>query len=113
MSLLIRNARILQTLSDHEVTVLEHCDVRVEGARIAAVRPSSSQPEAADETIEANGQLLMPGLINCHSHVPMVIFRGLAEDVSLEKWFNDYMWPLESNLREEDVYWGMLLGWPK
>jgi 5-methylthioadenosine/S-adenosylhomocysteine deaminase len=52
----------------------------------------------------------MPGLINTHSHVPMVIFRGLAEDVSLETWFNDYMWPLESNLQEEDVYWGMLLG---
>jgi 5-methylthioadenosine/S-adenosylhomocysteine deaminase len=40
----------------------------------------------------------------------MVIFRGLAEDVSLERWFNEYMWPLESNLTEEDVYWGMLLG---
>jgi 5-methylthioadenosine/S-adenosylhomocysteine deaminase len=40
----------------------------------------------------------------------MVIFRGLAEDVSIERWFNEYMWPLESNLTEEDVYWGMLLG---
>ena len=48
----------------------------------------------------------MPGLINTHAHVPMVIFRGLAEDVSLERWFNEYMWPLESNLQEEDVYWG-------
>jgi 5-methylthioadenosine/S-adenosylhomocysteine deaminase len=54
--------------------------------------------------------LAMPGLINTHAHVPMVIFRGLAEDVSLERWFNEYMWPLESNLQEEDVYWGMLLG---
>jgi 5-methylthioadenosine/S-adenosylhomocysteine deaminase len=40
----------------------------------------------------------------------MVIFRGLAEDVSIERWFNEFMWPLESNLMEEDVYWGMLLG---
>jgi 5-methylthioadenosine/S-adenosylhomocysteine deaminase len=39
----------------------------------------------------------------------MVIFRGLAEDVSIERWFNEFMWPLESNLQEEDVYWGMLL----
>ncbi|HXV44491.1 MAG TPA: amidohydrolase, partial [Anaerolineae bacterium] len=52
----------------------------------------------------------MPGLINTHAHVPMVIFRGLAEDVSIERWFNEFMWPLESNLIEEDVYWGMLLG---
>jgi 5-methylthioadenosine/S-adenosylhomocysteine deaminase len=54
--------------------------------------------------------LAMPGLINTHSHVPMVIFRGLAEDVPIERWFNEFMWPLESNLTEEDVYWGMLLG---
>ncbi len=39
----------------------------------------------------------------------MVIFRGLAEDVSIDKWFNEYIWPLESNLQEDDVYWGMLL----
>jgi 5-methylthioadenosine/S-adenosylhomocysteine deaminase len=39
----------------------------------------------------------------------MIIFRGLAEDVSIEKWFNEYMWPLESNLQDDDVYWGMLL----
>jgi 5-methylthioadenosine/S-adenosylhomocysteine deaminase len=52
----------------------------------------------------------MPGLINTHAHTPMVIFRGLAEDVPIERWFNEFMWPLESNLTEEDVYWGMLLG---
>jgi len=54
--------------------------------------------------------LAMPGLINTHAHVPMSIFRGLAEDVSIEKWFNEYMWPLESNLTEDDVFWGMQLG---
>jgi 5-methylthioadenosine/S-adenosylhomocysteine deaminase len=53
--------------------------------------------------------LALPGLINTHAHAPMVIFRGLAEDVTIEEWFNEYMWPLESNLLEEDVYWGMLL----
>ena len=52
----------------------------------------------------------MPGLINTHAHTPMVYFRGLVEDVTVEEWFNDYIWPMESNLTEEDVYWGMLLG---
>ena len=54
--------------------------------------------------------LAMPGLINTHAHVPMVLFRGMAEDIPLDRWFNDYIWPLESNLEPEDVYWGMLLG---
>jgi cytosine/adenosine deaminase-related metal-dependent hydrolase len=40
----------------------------------------------------------------------MVLFRGLVEDVEISAWFNDYIWPLESNLTPEDVYWGSLLG---
>jgi 5-methylthioadenosine/S-adenosylhomocysteine deaminase len=40
----------------------------------------------------------------------MVLLRGLAEDVAIERWFNEYIWPLESNLQQEDVYWGMTLG---
>ena len=111
MSLIIRNARVLQTTPAGEVRILDRQDVVVRGNAIEAVRPTGAAPAPdAGEIIEANGQLAMPGLINCHAHVPMVIFRGLAEDVSLEKWFNEYMWPLESNLQEEDVYWGMLLG---
>ncbi len=57
-----------------------------------------------------SGMLAIPGLINCHAHVPMVLFRGLAEDVSIESWFNDYIWPLESNEEPEDIYWGAQLG---
>ena len=111
MNLIIRNARVLQTTPAGEVRVLDRQDVVLRGNLVESVRPTGAPPPPdAGEIIEANGQLLMPGLINCHAHVPMVIFRGLAEDVSLEKWFNEYMWPLESNLQEEDVYWGMLLG---
>jgi len=71
---------------------------------------ATNATESAHKVIEANQLLAMPGLINTHAHVPMVIFRGLAEDVSIERWFNEFMWPLESNLTEDDVYWGMLLG---
>ena len=111
MSLFIRNARVLQTTPAGEARVLDGQDVAIRGNAIASVQPTGALPPPdAGEILDANGQLLMPGLINTHSHVPMVIFRGLAEDVSLETWFNEYMWPLESNLQEEDVYWGMLLG---
>ena len=111
MSLIIRNARVLQTTETGNARILDRQDVAIHGNAIESVQPSGAPPlPDAGEIIEANGQLLMPGLINGHAHVPMVIFRGLAEDVSLEKWFNEYMWPLESNLQEEDVYWGMLLG---
>jgi len=109
--LLIRGAHVLRVSPNNKVSVLRDHDVAIDGNRIGAVEPAETiEPSRAREIIEAHGMVAMPGLINTHSHVPMVIFRGLAEDVSLEKWFNEYMWPLEINLREEDVYWGMLLG---
>jgi 5-methylthioadenosine/S-adenosylhomocysteine deaminase len=109
--LLIQNTHVLHVSLDGEVHIHRDHDIAIEGNRISAVEPTGTiHPGRAREIIEAGGMVAMPGLINTHSHVPMVIFRGLAEDVSLEKWFNEYMWPLESNLQEEDVYWGMLLG---
>jgi 5-methylthioadenosine/S-adenosylhomocysteine deaminase len=109
--LLIQNAHVLHVSLEGEVSVLRDYDVAIEGKHIGAVEPAGTiEPGRAREIIRTSGMLAMPGLINTHAHVPMVIFRGLAEDVSLERWFNEYMWPLESNLQEEDVYWGMLLG---
>jgi 5-methylthioadenosine/S-adenosylhomocysteine deaminase len=51
----------------------------------------------------------MPGLINCHTHSPMVTLRGVAEDVLTDEWFNDYVWPIESNLTPKDVELGARL----
>lgn len=110
--LLIRDGDVLQVERDRpQVSVLRNHDVIIRGRKIEAVQPTgSANPGAFKDMIEAKGRLIMPGLINTHSHVPMGIFRGLAEDVPIEKWFNDYMWPLENNLQEQDVYWGMQLG---
>ncbi|KMS91607.1 hydrolase [Streptomyces regensis] len=59
--------------------------------------------------IEAPGQIALPGLINCHTHAPMVALRGLAEDLPTEEWFNDVVWPVETNLTERDVELGARL----
>ncbi len=86
-------------------------DIAVSGERIQVVEPAGRiDRDQTRDFIDANGMLAIPGLINAHAHTPMVLFRGLAEDVTIESWFNDYIWPLESNLEPEDVYWGMLLG---
>src|SRR6185503_13420391 len=63
----------------------------------------------AAEHIDARGQVAMPGLINCHTHAPMVTLRGVAEDVRTDEWFNDYIWPIESNLTPKDVELGARL----
>jgi 5-methylthioadenosine/S-adenosylhomocysteine deaminase len=53
--------------------------------------------------------LLMPGLVNCHCHSPMTLFRGAAEDLPLERFLREVLWPRESRLTGDDVYWGMTL----
>ena len=109
--LLIRGANVLNITIDARAIILHDHDILISGNQIEAIQPTGqADPSHFRTVIEADGLLAMPGLINTHAHVPMVIFRGLAEDVSIEKWFNDYMWPLESNLLAEDVYWGMQLG---
>jgi 5-methylthioadenosine/S-adenosylhomocysteine deaminase len=60
--------------------------------------------DAAGATVlDGRGQVAMPGLVNCHTHSPMVMFRGAAEDVSTVDWFNKRIWPMEVNLTPDDV----------
>ncbi len=109
--LIIHNCHALVPGRDGVPTIQRNRDIFIEKQKILAVQPTHPvETGQAHQVIEAHEMLAMPGLINTHAHVPMVIFRGLAEDVPIERWFNEFMWPLESNLVEEDVYWGMLLG---
>jgi 5-methylthioadenosine/S-adenosylhomocysteine deaminase len=109
--LIIRNCHVLVVTDEGALNIQRNQDIIIDEGRILEIQPTDPiDTTQAHEVIEANEMLAMPGLINTHAHVPMVIFRGLAEDVSIERWFNEFMWPLESNLAEEDVYWGMLLG---
>lgn len=110
--LIITNVDVVQIDADEpRASVLYDHDILVRGNRIEAILPGGqTDPSHFAQVIDARGLVGLPGLINTHAHVPMVLFRGLAEDVSIDKWFNDYIWRLESNLMVQDVYWGMLLG---
>jgi 5-methylthioadenosine/S-adenosylhomocysteine deaminase len=110
IDLLICGVDVLQCDTDR-CGVLRDQDILIDGNRIAEIRSSSDAGAAeARQTIPGAGLLAMPGLINTHAHVPMSIFRGLAEDVDLEVWLNQRIWPLEQHLTADDVYWGMQLG---
>ena len=64
----------------------------------------------ADKIIDGEGKILLPGFINTHTHLSMTLFRGLADDLSLDSWLNDHIWPMEANLNGEYCYIGALLG---
>lgn len=106
--LVIRDATVLAWDEDRGVHFVHAQDVVVRDGVIQAVGPTGPAVPATT-TIEAAGMVAMPGLINCHAHSPMVLFRGVAEDVAEERWFNDFIWPMEVNLTDEDIELGARL----
>src|SRR6185436_16283705 len=72
--------------------------VAIDGADIVAVDTAESigRQFRARETIDASGQVVLPGLINTHTHAAMVLYRGLADDLALSEWLNKYIFPAEA-----------------
>lgn len=62
------------------------------------------------EIIDASGLIVMPGMINTHGHAAMTLFRGFADDLPLQEWLEEKIWPLENLLTAEDIFWGTMLG---
>jgi 5-methylthioadenosine/S-adenosylhomocysteine deaminase len=87
--------------------VIEKGSVAIEGNRIVAV---GEVRERAERVIDARGKAVLPGLINCHTHLPMVLLRGFADDMPLDKWLSDRIWPMEKKMGPRDCYAGALLG---
>ncbi|ADO74659.1 amidohydrolase [Stigmatella aurantiaca] len=106
----IRDCHALVPNEQGGLGVARHQDILIQDNRIAALRPTGEPLASGVTVVEGQRMLALPGLINTHAHVASVLFRGLAEDVSLERWFNDFIWPLETHLTPEDVYWGAQLG---
>lgn len=78
------------------------------GAR-AGAPPAVLAPGWATRTLDASGRLVLPGLINCHTHAAMVLLRGYADDMRLMEWLQTKIWPAEARLGAEDIYWGTAL----
>jgi 5-methylthioadenosine/S-adenosylhomocysteine deaminase len=98
---------------DASFRVIEKGAVAVRAQRIVAVGPAAELAAryAAAKTLDAQGGIVMPGLVNSHTHVPMTLMRGLADDVELMVWLTKYIWPAENALVDpEFVRWGTRLG---
>src|SRR5437899_1525728 len=93
-------------------TIYDDGAVVVRGDKIVAVGPRAEVEAkyASSQTIDARGKLVLPGFINGHTHVPMTLFRGLHDDVTLNDWLYKYIFPAEAkNVNEEFVRWGTRL----
>jgi 5-methylthioadenosine/S-adenosylhomocysteine deaminase len=103
---------VLITMVDGQAP-LDPARIWVKGDRISHIEKADNKSEyhGDAEIIDARNCIIMPGLVNAHSHTAMTLFRGLADDLPLKEWLFDKIFPAESeHLRPETVYWGSLLG---
>jgi len=103
MGTLIRNVR---PIGPSNSTI----NLRFEDDRIASLSTSEPAAHDGDFELDGSGKLAASGFINAHTHLAMVLFRGLADDVPLQVWLEEHVWPIEQLLQPEDVYWCTLLG---
>ena len=101
--IILENATIL----DRDGNLSAPRTVVVEGGLIVAVTENSAGGQSpalpGDEIIDCSRLHLTPGLVNLHTHSPMNIFKGIAEDATPDRWFNEEIWPYESTMDDDDV----------
>ena len=103
MNILIKNTNILTPAELIKGSILIKDDI------ISEISVNISE-EGVDKVIDGTDKITLPGLINTHTHLSMDLFRGLADDLALDEWLNNHIWPMEANLNGWYCYIGALLG---
>ena len=107
IDLAIRDVDIL-TMADEEIIKNGEIGIVDDEIKFIGHKVIPSDARIKNE-INGSKMVAMPGLINCHTHAAMTLFRGYADDLPLMEWLNEKIWPLEARLKAEDVYYGTLL----
>ncbi len=110
MSIIVKNVTLVDGL-----VVKEAGDIYIKDGLITSILPATLNSDNIEKSngvqiIDGRGKLAFPGFVNAHTHLSMVLFRGLADDLPLKTWLEQKIWPIEKNLNPQDVYWFALLG---
>lgn len=106
MNILIKNCNLISMSSKRE-KLEENVDILIKDEKIVNINKNIK--EKTDKVIDANGKIVMPGLINTHAHIPMSIFRETLDGYNLQDWLQKKIWPMEDKLTQEDIYYASLL----
>ncbi|MCG2809359.1 MAG: amidohydrolase [Candidatus Portnoybacteria bacterium] len=109
--ILIENIDVITQNKKREI--IKNGAIFIDGNAIKEIRASAEigkkYRSQAKKIIDGRGRVALPGLINTHTHLAMSLLRGYADDLSLEDWWQNYIYPIESKFGREEVYWGSLL----
>ncbi len=106
MEILIRGLRYIVTQDDHR-RILKNSSILIKEGIIESVGKADGH---ADYIVDGRRFIAIPGLINTHAHVPMTLFRGVADDMELFPWLQEKIWPMEANLKPYHIKAGTELG---
>ncbi len=106
MNILIKNIDIIPVNGKDEI--LKKTNLYIEDGKISHIG-DIKEDIRIEKTIDGKNKLLMPGLINAHTHLGMSLLRNFADDMDLNDWLTKSIWPTEAKLNSEDIYWGSLL----
>jgi len=110
VDLLVTNGTVLTMNKQKEIIPNGAVAIRDENIIEVGTVKTLHQKYTAKQVINTHGNVIMPGIINAHTHTPMTLFRGLADDLSLKGWIQKYIFPLEKKYIKPDfVYWGTKL----
>jgi len=97
------------TIIDESGNIIKNTNVYIANGKIEALLEKEDQNLMDYEAIDCSGYYITPSFVNLHAHSPMNILKGIAEDVTIDDWFNKRIFPYESKLTEEEIYWGTML----
>lgn len=107
MSILLKNITVIPM--NLENSLIEKGYIISEGQFITAMGEGEAPQGKYDKIIDGSDRVVLPGLINTHTHAAMTLLRGYADDLPLMEWLENKIWPLEAKLTPEHVYWGSML----
>jgi len=106
--ILIKNGNVL--IYQNDDIIIKKLDILIKENKIEKLAQNITDTGDC-RILDAENKYIMPGLINCHTHLAMSIFRESFEGCSLYEWLNEKIWPKEANLNEKDVYYATLLSY--
>ena len=106
MITLIKNATVI-TMDDTRDEQYEKLDIVISNDTIKEL--TNEYKGEYDKLIDATDKVVMPGLINCHTHLGMSVFRATNDSLTLDKWLQEKIWPIEDKLTDDDIYYTTML----
>ena len=106
MKILIKNCNLI-SMSENRKKYEPNMDILIEDNKIKRIEKNIN--EDCEKVINASGKVVMPGLINTHSHISMSIFRETVDGLKTQDWLTQKIWPMEDKLTNEDIYYATML----